>query len=168
VLAVRGNMLARRFARFTDQVKVTLFEACCQNLYTGGLWMNCTKRSLNALRIQYNNIFRIMLGIPRFCSASGMFAQAGINGFQALVRKKVASLISRLGGILRVAADDPHAPVVRHFLRTMTKTVIGTFSGTSSQRVPLKYTQHHIKLYTYSELCTALIFNVISANIEPK
>ncbi|KAJ8720685.1 hypothetical protein PYW08_006150 [Mythimna loreyi] len=36
-LAVRGNMLARRFSRCTDQVKITLFKAYCQGLYTGSL-----------------------------------------------------------------------------------------------------------------------------------
>ncbi|XP_026325027.1 uncharacterized protein LOC113234014 [Hyposmocoma kahamanoa] len=33
-LAIRGNMLARRFARCADQVKISLFKAYCQGLYT--------------------------------------------------------------------------------------------------------------------------------------
>ncbi|XP_041986243.1 uncharacterized protein LOC121738332 [Aricia agestis] len=122
-LAVRGNMLARRFARCTDEVKITLFKAFCQNLYTGGLWISYTKASLNTLRIQYNNIFRMMLKLPRFCSASEMFAQARTDGFRALMRKKAASLINRVRGsdnsILKIVADDPHAPILRNYVRIM-------------------------------------------------
>ncbi|XP_041970724.1 uncharacterized protein LOC121727110 [Aricia agestis] len=122
-LAVRGNMLARRFSRCTDEVKITLFKAFCQNLYTGGLWIIYTKASLNTLRIQYNNIFRMMLKLPRFCSASEMFAQARTDGFRALMRKKAASLINRVRGsdnsILKIVADDPHAPILRNYVRIM-------------------------------------------------
>lgn len=38
-LAVRGNMLARRFYRCSEEVKVTLFKAYCQSIYTGNLWI---------------------------------------------------------------------------------------------------------------------------------
>ncbi|KAL0849238.1 hypothetical protein ABMA28_013570 [Loxostege sticticalis] len=93
-LAVRGNMLARRFSRCTKQVKVT---------------------SLDTLRIQYNNIFRMLLGLPRFCSASGMFAAYQTDGFNAIVRKKSASLISRVrasdNSILKTLADRYTSPL---------------------------------------------------------
>ena len=87
-LAVRGNMLARRFARCSDQVKITLFKAYCQSFYTSSLWVSYTKRSLDVLRVQYNNAFRMLLRLPRFCSASEMFAEAHTDGFQAIIRKK--------------------------------------------------------------------------------
>jgi hypothetical protein len=38
-LSVRANMLARRFARCTDEVKITLFKAFCTSLYTSSLWV---------------------------------------------------------------------------------------------------------------------------------
>ncbi|XP_045541720.1 uncharacterized protein LOC106712835 [Papilio machaon] len=122
-LAARGNMLARRFSRCTDQVKITLFKAYCQGLYTGSLWFACSQRSLDALRIQYNNFFRMLMKLPRFCSASVMFAQAQTDGFHAIIRKKVASLVRRLresdNSILKAIASDPKAPVLRHLVRTM-------------------------------------------------
>ncbi|XP_048484609.1 uncharacterized protein LOC125490192 [Plutella xylostella] len=34
------------------------------------LWVNYTRRAYSALRVQYNNALRIVLGLPRFCSAS--------------------------------------------------------------------------------------------------
>ncbi|XP_045537877.1 uncharacterized protein LOC123721879 [Papilio machaon] len=95
-LAVRCNMVARRFARCSKQVKVTLFKAYCQVFYTCSLWTNYTQRAVSALRVQYNNGFRMLMGLPRFCSASGMLAQAGVDGCHAIIRKKSASLLCRL------------------------------------------------------------------------
>ncbi|KAL0830419.1 hypothetical protein ABMA28_002596 [Loxostege sticticalis] len=117
VLAVRGNMLARRFSRCTEQVKITLFKAYCQSLYTGNLWVRHTKRSLETLRIQYNNVFRMLLGLPRCCSASGMFTEYQTDAFNAILRKKTASLIRRVrdsnNSILRTLADRYTSPLWR-------------------------------------------------------
>ncbi|XP_061724926.1 uncharacterized protein LOC133530885 [Cydia pomonella] len=88
-LAVRSNMLIRRFARCTSNVKITLFKAYCQSFYTCSLWINFTQKTYSALRVQYNNAFRMLLGLPRYCSASGMFAEARTNGFHAIMRKRV-------------------------------------------------------------------------------
>ncbi|XP_047022632.1 uncharacterized protein LOC124632024 [Helicoverpa zea] len=59
------------------------------------LWMRHTKRSLDALRVQYNNCFRMLLGLPSFCSASGMFASTHTDDFHAIMRKKIYSTLSR-------------------------------------------------------------------------
>ncbi|XP_045777835.1 uncharacterized protein LOC123875832 [Maniola jurtina] len=80
-LSVRANMIARRFARCSDDVK---------------LWTKFTKRSYNALRIQYNNAFRILMKHPRFCSAKAMFAAAGVPDFFAILRARTASFWERL------------------------------------------------------------------------
>jgi retron-type reverse transcriptase len=121
-LAVRSNMLARRFARCTDQVKITLFKSYCQSLYTGNLWVNYTKKTLDILRVQYNNAFRMLLGLPRYCSASEMFAQARTDGFHAIIRKKTASLLRRVrdspNGILRTVAENNYSPILRKFYKT--------------------------------------------------
>lgn len=129
-LAVRGNMLTRRFSHCTEDVKVTLFKAYCQNLYTGNLWVNHTKKSLETLRIQYNNVFRMLLGLPRFCSASGMFAEYQTDGFAAVIRKKTASLIARIRDspncILATLADRCTSPLWYCFVRRVTNT--GTYA----------------------------------------
>lgn len=94
-LAVRCNMLARRFARCTRAVKITLFKSFCQSFYACSLWVKYTQKSYNALRVQYNNGFRMLLGLPYFCSASGMFTEARTDCFQAIMRKRAASLMRR-------------------------------------------------------------------------
>ncbi|XP_073966330.1 uncharacterized protein [Choristoneura fumiferana] len=95
-MAVRCNMLARRFARCTKEVKITLFRAYCQSFYTCSLCVDYTQKAYNDLRVQYNNAFRVLMGLGRRCSASGMFAEAHVDGFAAVMRKRCASLRARL------------------------------------------------------------------------
>ncbi|CAG9130602.1 unnamed protein product [Plutella xylostella] len=97
-LAARCNMLARRFARCSKEVRVSLFKAYCQTFYTCSLWVKYTQKAYSALRVQYNNAFRVLLGLPRYCSASGMFADARTDGFHAIMRKRAASLMRRIRG----------------------------------------------------------------------
>ena len=97
-LSVRANMVIRRFARCSTEVKITLFRAYCTTLYTCSLWTDYTQTSYSALRVQYNNAFRMMLGLPRFCSASTMFAEARVDCFYASMRKRGTSLVRRVRG----------------------------------------------------------------------
>ncbi|XP_026315233.1 uncharacterized protein LOC113226724 [Hyposmocoma kahamanoa] len=121
-LTVRCNMLARRFARYTNDVKLTLFKAYCQTLYTCGLWVNYMQKSFNALKVQYNSTFRMLLRLPPFCSASGMFAEARTDGFDAVVRKRVSSTMSRMRGsdnsLLNTISEDVACPILCHWTRT--------------------------------------------------
>ncbi|XP_061711717.1 uncharacterized protein LOC133521011 [Cydia pomonella] len=125
-LAVRCNMLIRRFARCSQQVKITLFKAYCQVFYTCSLWTSFTQKTISSLRVQYNNGFRMLLGLPRFCSASGMFAQARTDDYYAIIRKRIASLLCRVRAssnpILATVAGRYDSPVVRHFEGIMTAT----------------------------------------------
>ncbi|CAG9133050.1 unnamed protein product [Plutella xylostella] len=115
-LAVRCNMLARRFARCSAEAKRTLFRAYCQSFYTCSLWVNYTQGVYSALRVQYNNAFRVVMRLPRHCSASGMFADAMVDGFHAIIRKRCASLLGRIRGsgnsILRTLADRWDSPLL--------------------------------------------------------
>ncbi|XP_041977998.1 uncharacterized protein LOC121732246 [Aricia agestis] len=108
-LSVRANMIARRFACCTTEVKLTLFRAFCTSFYTCSLWVDYTQRQYNALRIQYNNAFRVLLALPRYCSASGMFADARVDCFYTTMRKRCTSLARRVRGsdntILKVLAN---------------------------------------------------------------
>jgi hypothetical protein len=118
-LAVRANMIARRFGRCTAQVKITLFRAYCTSLYTGSLWSKYTQRAMNALRVQYNDAFRVLLRLPRYCSASGMFADAHVDGFHATLRKRCAATLCRVRGsrhsLLTVVADRWDSNLVKHW-----------------------------------------------------
>ncbi|KAG7302684.1 hypothetical protein JYU34_012635 [Plutella xylostella] len=122
-LSVRCNMLARRFARSSEQVKITLFKAFCQSFYTSSLWVDYTQRSYSALRVQYNNAFRVLLRRPHFCSASAMFTEARTDGFHAIIRKRAASMLRRLrdshNSILEVIADRIDCKLLKHWIKLL-------------------------------------------------
>ncbi|KAL0860204.1 hypothetical protein ABMA27_010511 [Loxostege sticticalis] len=90
-MCVRCNMLARRF------------------------------RTYGALRVQYNNAFRMLFGLPRHCSASSMFDEAHIDCFYTIIRKRSASLWARVrgnsNGILSALADRWDSPLLRRWLQ---------------------------------------------------
>ncbi|XP_073966820.1 uncharacterized protein [Choristoneura fumiferana] len=117
-LSVRANMIARRFAHCSAEVKVTLFRAYCTSFYTSSLWADFTQKQYSALRVQFNNAFRALLGLPRYCSASGMFADARVDCFQATMRKRGASLVRRLrassNGVLKMIASRFDCAYVNH------------------------------------------------------
>uniref|UniRef100_A0A2A4K2S2 Reverse transcriptase domain-containing protein n=1 Tax=Heliothis virescens TaxID=7102 RepID=A0A2A4K2S2_HELVI len=119
-LAIRSNMLIRRFARCSKKVKMTLFRAYCQSFYTCSLWVSYTQRTYNALRVQYNNAFRMLVGLPRSCSASGMFAKARIDGFHAIIRKRCASILRRMRdsshSMLSTLCGRWDCPWMRHWI----------------------------------------------------
>ncbi|PZC83557.1 hypothetical protein B5X24_HaOG207540 [Helicoverpa armigera] len=114
-------MLARRFSRCSVDVKISLFKAYCQSFYTGNLWVAYTKRAMDTLRVQYNNIFRMLLRRPRFCSASEMFVQNRTDGFHEVIRKKTASLLSRVrqtsNSILKIIGEDITSPILVKMVR---------------------------------------------------
>jgi hypothetical protein len=128
-LSVRANMLARRFTRCTNDVKITLFRAYCTSFYTCSLWANCTRRAYSALRVQFNNAFRVLLRSSRYCSASGIFADARIDCFNATMRKRCASLVRRVrgssNGILNMIASRLDCPYVTHCCTTSAGVVVG-------------------------------------------
>ncbi|KAL0820955.1 hypothetical protein ABMA28_005612 [Loxostege sticticalis] len=117
-LSIRANMLARRFARCSVDVKITLFRAYCTSLYTCSLWVDYTQRAYNSLRVQFNNAFRAVLGLPRFCSASGMFAEARTDCFHASVRKRCASMVRRVrassNAVLAMISGRLDCPYIWH------------------------------------------------------
>ncbi|XP_075985859.1 uncharacterized protein LOC142982988 [Anticarsia gemmatalis] len=82
-----------------------------------------SQRTYNALRVQYNNGFRMLLGLPRFCSASSMFAEARVDRFHAILRKRVASLLRRVrdstNSILKVIAEKYDSDVMKAFMRVL-------------------------------------------------
>ncbi|XP_050671199.1 uncharacterized protein LOC126969696 [Leptidea sinapis] len=71
-LLIRCNMLARRFGKCSNPVKIVLFNAYCQCFHTCQLWTKFLKKSYTTMRVQHNDAFRILVGFPRYCSASGV------------------------------------------------------------------------------------------------
>ncbi|KAL0831335.1 hypothetical protein ABMA28_002164 [Loxostege sticticalis] len=133
-LSVRANMIARRFARCSIEVKVTLFRAYCSTFYTSSLWTSYTQKQYSALRIQYNNAFRALMGLPRFCSASGMFAEARVDCFYTTMRKRCTSLVRRV--------------------RASANSVLSMFAS----RLDCHYLNHCSMIHTYNDKLTSFLY----------
>ncbi|XP_045455616.1 uncharacterized protein LOC123665347 [Melitaea cinxia] len=82
------------------------------------LWADYTKKRYSDLRVLYNNAFRILLGLPRCCSASGMFADAITDCFHTTMRKRCASFVRRVRGsqnsVLKMIAERFDCFYLRH------------------------------------------------------
>lgn len=101
-LSIRVNILARRCVRCLIPVEIPLFKATyCTSFYTSSLWGSYIQRLYKALLcVRYNNAFRVLLGLPRYCSVSSMFAHAGVDirctlwvdSFPAIRSKKESSI----------------------------------------------------------------------------
>ena len=88
-LYARANVLARKFYMCTDEVKVLLFRTFCCNLFTCQLWWNFTQTAMRKINVAYNNAFRMIMQLPRYCSASNMFAMCNVPSCQAGMRNLV-------------------------------------------------------------------------------
>ena len=94
-LYARGNVLLRKFHMCSMDVKVKLFNTYCSPMYTAQLWWNHTVYSFHRLNVCYNNILRRLLRRPRYCSASGLFAECGIPNCKAVIRSLIYKFMSR-------------------------------------------------------------------------
>ena len=70
-LYVRANSVLRKFAACSFEVKLRLFQAFCTSC--AHLWFKFTKQVMSKVRVAYNNVFRLLFGYRRSCSASEMF-----------------------------------------------------------------------------------------------
>ena len=92
----RANTIKRKFAVCSPTVKKTLFKSHCSQLFASQLWDSASPRVVSKCRIAYNNCFRILMDLPRFCSASEMFVSHVIDTFDAMWRKQCYAFIPRI------------------------------------------------------------------------
>lgn len=76
--------------------------------------------ALRGIRVQYNAIYRILMKLPRFCSASTMFAEARVPDFFAIMRSRVATFWSRIresgNEILSTLSERLDSPILKHWI----------------------------------------------------
>ena len=60
------------------------------------LWTAYKKSTIDRLRVAFNKSYRRVLGQPWRCSTSAMYANFGINNFEATIRKSTFGFIQRL------------------------------------------------------------------------
>ena len=77
-------------------LKLELFKSYCTSFYCCYLWTAYKKSTFDRLRVAFNNAYRRVLSQPWRCSASAMYANCGINNFDATIRKSTFGFIQRL------------------------------------------------------------------------
>ena len=53
---MQANLLLLIFSHCSDEVKCSLFQTYCINMYCSQLWFNSTKSSINKLSTSYNSV----------------------------------------------------------------------------------------------------------------
>lgn len=95
-ICVRANMLIRKFSSCSEEVKIRLFSTFCQNLYCAHLWAVFDKKTIDKLRVTYNNALRTLLRKPTFCSASWLFVNCNVPSFKENLRKCIYGFKTRM------------------------------------------------------------------------
>ena len=93
---IRGNIISRKFANCSLNVKLVVFKTYCACLYTSQVWSTCLSRTMNRLKVAYNDWLRMVLGIPRYCSASEIFAYTNVPSCQCGIRLNMYSVMKRI------------------------------------------------------------------------
>ena len=92
----QANMLLRKFSMCSVNVKCALFKAYVTPLYTAHLWSSYRMKSMQRLRVAYNDALRLLLRVPRWHSASQLFVTSNVPTCQALLRKLMFHFMCRL------------------------------------------------------------------------
>ena len=95
-LYIRSNKLLRTFYYCSTDVKLELFKSYCTSFYYCYLRTAYKKSTFDKLRVAFNNAYRRVLGHPWRCSASTMYANFGINSFEATISRSTFGFIQRL------------------------------------------------------------------------
>ena len=105
-LFTRTNILARRFAKCSVDVKIALFKAYCVCLYDAGLWLKFRMSSLNKLSSCYNKCLKLFFGYKRRDSVTQILFTLGLPSFNTIVHNSKA--------VIRLSWSNSCNTIVRH------------------------------------------------------
>ena len=93
----RGNMLVRKFANCTKQIKLLLFKLYITPIYCHTIWRETLVKNNDKLRVAYNNTLRALFRLPRRTSMSMFIVRNELKTIQELKRSLLTKFIDRLG-----------------------------------------------------------------------
>ena len=91
-----GNMIINKFRNSNNSVKVTMFKTYFSCIYASVLWNNYKVGSYMKMKIAHNDIFRYLLNVPRYESASALFVTHSVKNLDSLLRYNMISFMNRL------------------------------------------------------------------------
>ena len=93
-----GNTVISKFKCCREECKILMFKTFCSSVYCCALWSSYKLYSYHKVRVAHNDIFRSLMNVPRFNSASTLFVEKRTNNIDVIIRKAMYSLIRRLLG----------------------------------------------------------------------
>ena len=88
--------MPRIFSACSKEVKCKIFRAYCSRIYCSYLGSDFTVTAMRKLRVCHNDILRLITGVPRWNSATAMFAREHLNSLDVLLRKMSYGFKARL------------------------------------------------------------------------
>ena len=88
-LYAKANRITRMFHYCTVDVKLLLIKSYCTSFYCGYLWSDYKASTFSKLTVAFNNVYRRVLGLPPWSSASGMYATHNIKKFGSTFEKNI-------------------------------------------------------------------------------
>jgi len=86
---IRTNILTRRFAKCSVDVKIILFRAYCICLYDAGLWSRYKVGSFNKRLSCYNKCFKMFFGFTRRDSVTQILFDLGLPSFNTIMHNSM-------------------------------------------------------------------------------
>ena len=77
------------FNHCTVDVKLLLIKSYCTSFYCGYLGSDYKFITFSKLRVAFNNVYRRVLGLPKWSSASKIYATHNIENFEAILQKVI-------------------------------------------------------------------------------
>ena len=91
-----GNMIVRRFGKCNVDCKLLMFKTFLSNVYACSLWASYNVTSIKKVKVSHNDIFRSLLNVPRYESASTLFVTHNVRNLDSMVRGSYYSLMCRV------------------------------------------------------------------------
>ena len=89
-------MLTRKFGKCFVNCKVLIFKTFLSQIYGCALWCSFKVSTYNKVKVSHNDIFRSLLHVPRYESASTLFTALHVHNLDNVVRASYYSLMTRL------------------------------------------------------------------------
>ena len=140
LLYAKANRITRMFHYCTVDVKLLLIKSYCTSFYCGYLWSDYKASTFSKLRVAFNNVYRRVLGLPQWSSASEMYVTHNIENFEEHLRKILYGFVQRLGCIMYNIYNFCITKREHFYIFFFDKTAAKVYSKTAAWRFsPCKY-----------------------------
>ena len=91
-----GNTVIGAFKCCNIMCKSTMFRTYMYNIYCIALWCSFSVRSYAKAKVAHNDILRSLCGVPRYSSATALFARYILKNLDMIGRNAMHGLMTRL------------------------------------------------------------------------